>query len=99
MTLNDLKLTIGSIGTYLIFLMLCFYEWQSHVAVSQLLQKIQPLKDNEDIERLITAELLTVLAGSVKAIRSNQLEFNFSISALVDLFLRIFACAPKVSRL
>jgi hypothetical protein len=68
------------------------------VAVSQLLQKIQPLKDNEDIERLITAELLTVLAGSVKAIRSNQLEFNFSISALVDLFLRIFACTPKVGR-
>ena len=73
------------------------FELQSHASVSVLLHKIQPLKDNDDIERNKTAELLTVLAGSVKALQSNQLEFNASVNVLADLFLRIYNCSPRVS--
>jgi hypothetical protein len=69
---------------------------QSHALVSALLQKINPLKDNEDIEKNKTAELLTILAGSVTALQSNQTEFNASVNVLVDTFLKIHSCTPKV---
>ena len=63
-------------------------------SVSSLLQKIQSLRDNDDVERNKAAELLTVLAGSVKALQSNQVEFNTSSNVLVDLFLKIHSCSP-----
>ena len=51
---------------------------------------------NSEIAKVV--EYLSVLARTVKALQSNQLNFNISVSGLIDYFQRIYSTTTKVKK-
>ena len=52
---------------------------------------------NSEIAKVV--EYLSVLARTVKALQSNQLNFNISVSGLIDYFQRIYSTTTKVKKI